>query len=253
MVRDAGFDVGMRVVRKADQCEAEIVRMLAEIVELKKEDGTLWQASAQAFVSGQWKRQPPKKDEVKISWTDVGDSLDFQAAVLRSRVLLALQEQHASCKDSKKVEIFIRPVRDVQAQGPHAVGKLRLPCTTTKVEIKPASHPPPANAICIGAARDFQEETLVYLMPAVTLPKEGEACTSPVWMMKTTCDKDEGNMEILPKQLHKQKIRSPVQAPYVSNFRKLAAGESLILYRPGAVKPEPLVEELREVKKPRLT
>ena len=89
----------------------------------------------------------------------------------------------------------------------------------------------------------------IYLQSTVNIKAEFIA---PFWMIKTSVDKSECNMELRNIKASCFKFGSECQLPWACNFKKVNAGDELVLFRPSVRKPVKEVEPL-EVEKRRRT
>ena len=261
-VLDLGFSVGMGVIRKADEVEAKIHAIEADEVHLMLSDGQVVRVSSDSFVSGKWKVHKPKQEPVPLAdWSKhaPSHSVDLLLAGMKGVVISALRLQYQDFKAEKFLEVYIKPSKNVCVTKAFSAASLKIPVTTTRVEIRRADQDAPHAGILAGkVALPDHSEAFVYLLPSFVAPKDDGSIgfLSPAWAMRVSSERSECNMEIRgpSKAWHKQKLSTDVSAvslPVVTNFQQLSAGESLVLFRPELAKAEP-VEALQPVaKKPR--
>ncbi|CAE6957734.1 unnamed protein product [Symbiodinium sp. CCMP2592] len=199
---ELGFQVGNMVMRKADEVVGTIKKMTADHVDLVLQDFSACRVSSQSFVEGLWRHHVPKAEAVPLP----------------------------DC-------------RDVQVSKDFGQGKLCLPVTSPRLDIRSSSSTSPSGSIKAGCIKTSSEDHILYILPMVQFPKDGQGSgqgfVNPTWIMRTTSDRTEANMEVVGKGSEKlTPDYRKIQLPYVKNIRKVSAGQSLLLYRPETGKPE---------------
>ena len=267
-VKDLGFDVGQMVLRKADGFIGKIDKITAEYVHLLGDDGTLVRASSETFVEGRWRQHVAKPEAVVLEeWFRYSPlhASDVAASIVKGAVHHAMIEQYKEfCKWEKQMMIYIKPTRDVQVLADFKPRGLKIPVATPKVEIKPVGWPQSQGAIQIATygpmAGESVEGYVVYILPYFALPKDGllGGSVNPAWIMKTSSNMDDCNMEVVGSTAKKEwwtQSLNPhackvAHLPVLKNSRALKAGESLVLFRPESAKTEE-VEQLQPLAKRR--
>ncbi|CAE7809241.1 unnamed protein product [Symbiodinium sp. CCMP2592] len=201
-LQELGFQVGNMVMRKADEVVGTIKKMTADHVDLVLQDFSACRVSSQSFVEGLWRHHVPKAEAVPLP----------------------------DC-------------RDVQVSKDFGQGKLCLPVTSPRLDIRSSSSTSPSGSIKAGCIKTSSEDHILYILPMVQFPKDGQGSgqgfVNPTWIMRTTSDRTEANMEVVGKGSEKlTPDYRKIQLPYVKNIRKVSAGQSLLLYRPETGKPE---------------
>ena len=231
---DAGFRVGMEVVRKKDETLAVITDITPAEVTLKLADGSLMQSSSEPFIEGAWKKHVPRAAAVQLSdWQQhaPGKSKEFLAAVLKSKILVAMEEQLRKHQHDADLDIMLKP-KDVISKRSFAQKQLSLPCATTRVDIKHGSFEAAGGSVYLGKASLLKgEDVAVVLNPATTLPKEdgASAFVNPFWLVPTTHRREDANMELVGLKATVQV--GNIQLPVLRNFRKISEGDSLLLFK----------------------
>ena len=113
-VRELGFDVGVQVIRKADEVIATVEEIKPEVVTLKMPDDSLVTVSSESFISGKWRRHSEKpQPTLLVDWwtSSPASSPEFLAATIKGRVMLAMLQQYEAWKHEKSLQIFTNPSR----------------------------------------------------------------------------------------------------------------------------------------------
>ncbi|CAE7836393.1 unnamed protein product [Symbiodinium sp. CCMP2592] len=255
---ELGFQVGNMVIRKADEVVGTIKKMTADHVDLVLQDFSACRVSSQSFVEGLWRHHVPKAEAVPLpDWSAHAPSVskDFVFSCVKSVVLLQMREQWMAFTEATALDVFVKP-RDVQVSKDFGQGKLCLPVTSPRLDIRSSSSTSPSGSIKAGCIKTSSEDHILYILPMVQFPKDGQGSgqgfVNPTWIMRTTSDRTEANMEVVGKGSEKlTPDYRKIQLPYVKNIRKVSAGQSLLLYRPETGKPEqpealrPLSKKLR--------
>ena len=262
-VTDLGFEAGQDVVRKADGVVAKIDKITPDFVHLiSAEDGALVRASAEAFVNGKWKKHHPKAEpQVLEGWTafSPGNSQEILCSVIKGAVFKAMLDQYYEFKHEDAIQVFLKPSRDVKVCKGFKCNQLRLPCATSRLEIKSPGDKVAQGALPLGNIKVANGKDLtMFMIPVVQMPKVDGAVgfVNPAWVMRSTTVHDEANMELSGsgrsgwqnQQLHNPS--SKITLPTIRNFKALSEGDSLVLYRPELAKTED-VEELQPLAKRR--
>lgn len=201
LVKEMGFDVGSRILRKQDKCQAVITAMNDDKVTLEVEDGPISgsaQVSAASFRKGEWKLYKGKV-EPPLELPNCCDhsalkSQEMQIQLVRGKVfqeLFKAEQKHAAVL--KHIKMQIKPHREVKANQLFNPGKLLLVPCTFKLETRGT---PAAGSIPLGKIKGIK----VALCPCYQGPdKDGcmdEAFLQPFWFVKPTHDPDKVNMEL---------------------------------------------------------
>ena len=253
-VLDQGFEVGMTVIRKADKQVGVIQSITAEHVLLDL-DGKQFKAASESFIEGKWKRHTAAKDPEELAeWIQHSplESPDFSIGIARGSILQAMYDQYSNFAEEKNLKIFLKP-KGVLSKKHFAVNILKVPVATTRIDFKTAGQKSQPGSLKIGIIEGFGETLNVSIVPLFTAPKDSQkGFVSPAWAMQTSTNKEECNMEVhgWAKGWENQKIHEvdAVQVPCIRNFKKISAGDHLILYRPEMARSEP-VEALEPVAK----
>ncbi|CAE7368193.1 unnamed protein product [Symbiodinium sp. CCMP2456] len=257
-VVDLGFKAGNEVIRKADDMKGTIMEITADKVRLKLTDGKEYEASSQSFVDNKWKMYVPKAEPVLFKeWTKFSPlrSEDFSIAVVKGIVFQSMHEQYETLKVDD-LDVFLKPSKNVQVKKSYNINILKLPIATAKVTIA-ETVPAGAVQLAVLAVGTSQKGTHRISMQAhFQAPKtesSQQGFINPVWLMKSTTDRDEANMELhwTSKSASNQKLTcksASMILPIVRNFVKLEAGDDLVLWRPDTGKTD-VIEALEPVTK----
>ena len=255
---ELGFEVGLHVIRKADEVETTIEDIMADEIQLVLADGKVVRVSSESFVAGKWKAHKPKQEPVPLMdwWKHSPKNCpDFALAGVRGMVMTKLMHQYGDFKQEKLVDIYVKPSKEVRVTKALDAEVLRIPVTSARVDIRKSGQDPPHGGLLLGKVAAVDMDYLVYVLPAFQPPKDGGSggFLSPAWAMKVSADRSECNMELKgpSKVWSRQKLsaeKADLLLPVVTNFRKLAKGDSLVLFRPELAKAEP-VEALQPVAK----
>ncbi|CAE7536952.1 unnamed protein product [Symbiodinium necroappetens] len=257
-VVDLGFQPGNEVIRKADDMKGTIMEISAESVRLRLTDGQEYLASSQSFVDGKWKQHVQKAEPVLFKdWRkyDPVHSTEFTIGVVKGVVFHSMYEQYETLKVDD-LDIFLKPTKNVQVKKSYNINILKLPIATARVNV---GETVPAGAVqlaVLAAGATNKETHKIYMQAHFQGPKTDssqQGFINPVWLMKSTTDRDEANMELhwTSKTSMNQKLTcksASMTLPIVRNFVKLDAGDSLVLWRPDMGKSES-IEVLEPVKK----
>ena len=166
-----------------------------------------------------------------------------------------LMHQYAEFKQEKLLDIYVKPSKEVRVTKAVDAQVLKIPVTSTRVDIRKSDQDPPHGGLLLGKVAALDMDYLVYLLPTFQAPKNGGSggFLSPARAMKVSADRSECNMELKgpSKVWNRQKLsaeKAELLLPVVTNFQKLAKGDSLVLFRPELAKAEP-VEALQPVAK----
>ena len=239
LVSAKGFYVGQRIQRKADHMEATIRSIGNDSVQLNV-NGEVLKASSDSFLQGLWKEVAVKRDPLALDWSksSVVKSFDFKWACMKGLILEAMRNQFNAIK-IEDLAVYIP--RDVKAEKPFAIGKLILPCCTNKVSLIEGDD---SAGLVIGT---FVKKKVV-LGSCNQFPKDDDAgCLNPFWICKTSPDKEKCNMVFHVKMVE-FKMSADCTLPVMKNFKKVEAGDSLVVHQPDTSKKSQ-VEELQPVLK----
>ncbi|CAE7698797.1 unnamed protein product [Symbiodinium sp. CCMP2592] len=256
-VVDLGFQPGKEVIRKADDVKGTIIEITADKVRLKLTNGKEYEASSQSFVDNKWKIFVPKVDPVLFKeWTKYGPlrSEEFVISVIKGLAYRCMYDQYESLKVDD-LDVFLKPSKDVQVKKSYNTNILKLPIATARVHVG-ETVPAGAVQLAVLAAGASSKVTQVMSMQGYFQgPKtdSSQGFINPVWLMKSTTDRNEANMELhwTSKAASSQKLTcksASMVLPIVRNFVKLDAGDSLVLWRPEMGKTE-TIETLQPVTK----
>lgn len=129
MLVDKGFSVGMVVHRKADDLEGTITAMTGSSVHLVLQDGSEKSASADSFLSGEWKSmkvKPPPQEFV--DWKDKGINKDLWLSTIRGRVFAAFYAKDSQETHQDQLQLMLKP-RGVIVLSKFKAKELKLPLT----------------------------------------------------------------------------------------------------------------------------
>ena len=241
LVVDAGFSVGMQVVRKADEVSGTIVDISADKVKLRLAGGKLREASSEAFVQGKWKKYNPKTEPVKLNWWPCSplSSQDFVHAAVKGYLLSFLHEQFEELMKAtrKQVEVYVKPGKDVKVTSQFGVGALKLSVATNRVDFRLEGESLLQGAIRVGLTKgvgpNMKQQFVVSILPAFN----AQNFANPAWAMKCSADREEANMELRGPNNGWDKQRlgcstASIALPVFENYKALEAGESLIYFSP---------------------
>ncbi|CAE7205345.1 unnamed protein product [Symbiodinium sp. CCMP2592] len=253
-VSDLGFAVGMKVVRKADEQQGTIMEMSADKVRLKLSDGKLYEASSESFVQGRWKEYVVKPEPVLCKdWLNFSPpkSEEFIIAGVKGLVFPSMWHQYENLKN-EKFDVFLKPSKDVQVKSTYNVHSLKLAIASPRVDCRLVSETLPPGALQVGlfATAGSKPTHTISVLPTFQAPKAGSGFINPLWLIKSTSDREEGNLEIVGanKQQKLTCLSTSVNLPMVRNYKKLQAADSLVLFRPDQHKAEE-IENLQPVQK----
>ena len=237
-----GFFIDQKVIRKKDKQEAVIRKIGNDTVQLDVA-GELHTVSSTSFLDGDWKEVAVKRDPSAFDWVNssIVKSPDFTWACMKGHILESMRKQF---NDFKMEHLAVYNPRDVKAAKPFAIGKLILPCCTHKVSLIEGDD---VAGLVIGKF----ETKHVVIGSCNQFPKDDheKGCISPFWSVRTNPDKEKCNMSVHVKVVE-LKFSSELNLPIMKNFKKVEAGESLVLHQ-ADVKKAP-VEELQPLKRQRL-
>ena len=190
LLRSAGFTVGQSVSRKPDDTAAKVVSMRPDRVTVELEDGSRASVSAKSFLSGEWR---VVKGKGLLPATAQHGLVGEPVQELLKRIL----ETHKNMQDS--LSIFLKP-KMVTVETKQAVHRLQILPLTCKLDVRPdAEASPNASAVCVGVMELMGDTYKAWLLPMHVAPDpdkaDRRAFLHPFWLMKTTANEDEANME----------------------------------------------------------
>ena len=255
LLRSAGFTVGQSVSRKADETAAVVVSMSPERVTVQLEDGSRASVSAKSFLSGEWRVVKAKQQADAVQgWSSFlpPHNLDFLVSQWKGELLRRILEAHKNQDKHmhNSLNIFLKP-KMVTVETKQAVHRLQILPLTCKLDVRPdAEASPNASAVCVGMTDLMGDTYKAWLLPMHVAPdpdkEDQRAFLHPFWLMKTTANEDEANMEMHPKGHGTRRLRLDGQwkLPVARNTAVLEPGDALLLHRPAAaLQPEALIPE----------
>ena len=217
-------------MRKADGVVAKIDKITPDFVHLiSAEDG----ASAKVFVNG-------------------------KCSVIKGAVFKAMLDQYYEFKHEDAIQVFLKPSRDVKICKGFKCNQLRLPCATSRLEIKSPGDKVVQGALPLGNIKVANGKYLsMFMIPVVQMPKTDEVVgfVNPAWVMRSTTVHDEANMELSGSGHSGWQNQQPynpfskIPLPTIWNFKALSKGDFLVFYRPEAKSED--VKELQPFTKHR--
>ncbi|CAK9015277.1 unnamed protein product [Durusdinium trenchii] len=260
LVLQMGFQVGCHIVRKQDEVLAKIVEFSGDLVKLNVTGGMesgIFTVHMQSFLNKEWKVYTPKKEVEfwKEHWVDHGLHHDsFREGILRGKVMLALTELGLKHQDVLKgLDVILKPCKGVQAKKAFAPGKCILVPLTFKLTFADEAKTLQSGAVSLGPLSQNSCDQIIwgYLLPCQILPtEERQGFIAPFWSVACSSEKDETNMELVPKNLpdqsHKGLETVAVTIPIMKNCRKIEPGENLVCFKEEKSQPvelQPLVPE----------
>jgi hypothetical protein len=227
---DAGFNVGVDVVRRQDKRRGTI-SVLGEPSFVMSDTGDMLQVSA-AELLALWKmidNKPGDSDEaeelVDFDQHVADQSPSFQTLVHKQ--LLIAQMSQLTIKHPLRVgdlRVFVKP-KKVEVTAPVKKNDLVIVPVTLKIECKKEDidDGPTPLSVDVGCDGGFR----FWLTSSNQLPnskKNIAGFVSPFWLLTVSSTKEDCNME-----LH---FFKDVLIPVARNTKALSAGDTLVLYRP---------------------
>ena len=151
LFKEAGFDLGHYVKRKADGEEGLIKAIINDRVLLTLE-GSEKSCSVESFLKGEWKHStPPSVPDMVSNWAEKspGTNLDFWQSAIKAKLIL-LMYQSCGAITQLQVDVFSKP-RMVKAAASFSAGKLKIPVATSRVDMRDDGKDV-ANGFCIGTS-----------------------------------------------------------------------------------------------------
>ncbi|CAJ1386593.1 unnamed protein product, partial [Effrenium voratum] len=256
IVKELGFNAGDAVMRRADKVAATISGFTQSHVILRIESGLISGTAkvlAKSFSKKEWTHCAAKKEveEVQEHWQHrIGSHVEFGVLYLKGKITAALLQEELKHLDTlQHLTIQAKPFKNVVATKNFATNKLVLVPMTTRISTQLQK----SGAQLLGELMAGPEGGLSFwLVPCFAAPKphpEGsKGMIAPFWLVQTTEQPDEANMEVTPdlgshnesdKLIHQVTIKVPV----MKNTRAIKAGEQLVVHR----KKDTKVPDLEEI------
>ena len=185
-LKEAGFEIGILVTRKLDRASAEIEELLPQVILKMGEKKFI--IDRQAFLK-EWKvgsnkhttRSEPLSHEQYTSWED-------HVAIGKIKAACIIEIASAGERMGKVEDMFTitsKP-KDVISIKSHAKGKLMIPPVTTRIFVETGDEER-ATGILLGNTTVNGVEAQVFA--------QQPSFYFPFWMMKTSSNQDEANMD----------------------------------------------------------
>ena len=254
-LRSAGFEIGQNVLRKSDSATAKIQAMSATEVTLLVNKSVV-KVAAKQFLAGDWKPFTAKAEALPVPF--VGslpvNSPEFEIARWKAQVLNQISADEATgAKHYAGLQVFLKPSKDVRSAKKFEKGALNIVPSTHRVDLKAAGSTS-GSAISCGTT-DIKGNVFDIFLSSC-LQQGDQQVIHPFWVMRTSANLADCNMELVPKNHAARKLTMKASGawhvPMARNTKVINPGESLILYKAAtAAMPEPLVPEKPEKKKAR--
>ena len=235
ILKAKGWEIGMKVIRKADKMQGEVIEIENDAVTVRHVDASEWKYSPQSFLEGKWKELVAKAPPTLVDWTKcpVIDSPEVASQRLKGWILHCMAEQWADkMKDTGSIEVQCNP-KNVRVTKNFATGKLILPCATSRILLEKQEGD--AGGLVIGTFDSLR----VVLAGSTVFPREAEpgkppppkGSINPFWIVKATEKKDDANMQLITVNQNRElKLDTEVALPIMKNFKKIDAGDSLLVF-----------------------
>ena len=247
LLKEAGFETGQHVRRKADQEYGEILSVEKGRVRLKQAGGDVVRVSMDGFLGGEWSVFTPKPEPHVIE--DVFQYFPTESPEYHKQKMLAelyldmheLFEKHAQNPHLCKLRLLLKPRKAVEVTG--AIPKQKLCLCPASLQIKHSSKKPEDAMFQIGTP---MADCYFWVQPYMQLPKaEGDpGFLNPAFLVQGVTDSDlEGlNMEVI----HVKSTRNKgVLLPLLRNMHALQQGDTLLMHKQGkSVDVEPLKQDV---------
>ncbi len=242
LVKAAGFTIGMNVLRKQDKVNASILDVGNDVVTLLV-DADEVTVSADSFLKGLWKEAVAKKEPENVDWVKVAPNKSeplYQMA-MKGFVAQAMLDQWGELMKQPDQFQVMNP-KNVKVSEEFSKHKLQLSCATNKILME-RNEGDPSPGLQVGVTKGYR----VILQPSNVFPKDEapeQGFLNPFWVMKTCEKKDDCNMEIhgltSNRDLDSLGDDESIPLPVARNFKKVGAGESLILFSKAAKRTDPV-------------
>ena len=168
-MRDHGWEVGMAVVRKADDLQAVISSMSDASVTLKLASEKFVTASVDSFLQNQWKVHKSSTEEEMATWNWPRDNVEFEKSSFKCHVMACMWAE-AIMWDRPCTKVFAKP-KKVVAELDFPIGKMKIPFIANKVDLKEESELLPVSCIHIGifSCKDWIMFSLSCLIVVIML------------------------------------------------------------------------------------
>ena len=246
LLKEAGFEAGQHVRRKADQESGEILSVEKGRVRLKQAGGDVVRVSMDGFLAGEWSVFIPKPEPHVIE--DVFQYFPTQSPEYQKQKLLAelyldmheLFEKHSQNPYLSKLRLLLKPRKAVEVTG--TIPKQKLFLCPLSVQIKHSSKQPEDAMFQIGTP---MADCYFWVQPYMQLPKaEGDAAgfLNPAFLVQGLTDAEALNMEVI----HVKSTRNKgVLLPLLRNMNALHQGDTLFMQKQEkSVNVEPLKQDI---------
>ncbi|CAE7300550.1 unnamed protein product, partial [Symbiodinium sp. CCMP2456] len=239
-LRAAGFEVGQNVVRKSDASMGTIQTMTASEIKLQVE-GQVVTVASESFLAGEWRACTSKQESIAVEFTGSlpVDSSEFQLAECKARILHQIRaDEDAGSAHYSNLQLFLKP-NMVKAGKRFEKSELVLIPSTHRIDFKkPGSGS--AGAIVAGLI-DIKGCTYEVCLSSC-LSQSPNQVLHPFWVMRTSANLAECNLELLPRNCSSRKLKmnreATWQIPFARNMKVINEGDSLVLFKPStAAKP----------------
>lgn len=241
LVHEVGFHVGQLVQRKSDKVKGTIkeIKDGKVYLELVDDEGNLKVVTAtyRSFFSGEWKEIKEKKSLSVEDLTPylLDASAYWKTQVNKAKIIMELHDLHAKhASVIGNLTMNVRPTRGIFSKCSYSEKKLFLVPLTDKIGEK---QPQAGMWVEIGKEKKFylQGHNMVKVNDDGLDP---ETFLHPFWLVRTSPDHDEVNMEIVSKR------HGDFNIPVMTNITEVSPGDELVRY---VAKKASEIEDLEEV------
>ena len=241
LVHEVGFDVGQLVQRKSDKVKGTIKELKDGKVylEVVDDEGNLKNVSAtyRSFFSGEWKTIKEKKSLSVEDLTPylLDSSAYWKTQVNKAKIIMELHELHAKhASVISDLTMNVRPTRGIFSKCSYPKNKLVLVPLTDKIVEK---QPQTGMSVEIGKEKKFylQGHNLIKVNDDGL---EAETFIHPFWLVRTSHEHEEVNMEIVSKR------HGDFNIPVMTNITEVSEGAELVRYLAKRASP---IEDLEVV------
>ena len=240
VLKEAGFEVGAPVKRKADNVLGTLQAVDAAGVVKILTGGKVAKTELTAFLDGQWVKYVPKPDAVAMEPSDFKaqrplKQMEWSIFMAKTKIAMALDtlETKFDAQNYDKLKVRIKPSKCLEATAAIPEKKVVLvPCTTN---IKWKKDKPEDSSIAVATVKGIPGYFI--LTSQFALPKDGEPGFMPLYWLVTTSHKgSECNMSSVVQKA------GDVEISVFQNSCALAQGEKLVRFVVKKAAPAPTLE-----------
>lgn len=240
VLKEAGFEVGTSVKRKADSVLGKVQEVDSAGVVKILTGAKVAKAPLTAFLDGQWVKYVPKPEAVAMEPSDFKaqrplQQMEWSIFMAKNKVAIALDtlETKFDAQNYDKLKVRIKPSKCLEATGAIPEKKVVLvPCTTN---IKFKKDKPEDGSAAVATVKGIKGYFI--LASQFSLPKDEEPGFMPLYWLVTTSHKgSECNIASVVQKV------GDVEISVFQNSCALAAGEKLVRYVAKKAAPAPTLE-----------